>query len=53
MNSSFMLGSNGFKEDKRDVDFLISLSLMSGRKFIQASEHFRKLQNDILINANA
>jgi len=25
-------------DEKRDVDFMIALSMMSGRKFIQASE---------------
>jgi hypothetical protein len=52
MNTSFLLGNNSLKEDKRDVDFLIGLSLMSGRKFIQASEHFRKLQVELLSNGN-
>jgi hypothetical protein len=43
MNSSFLFAHNKCPEEKKDLDFLIALSLMSGRKFIQASEQFRKL----------
>ena len=43
MNTSFILESQGSLEQKRDIDFLAALSLISGRKFIQACEIFRKL----------
>ena len=35
--------SKGFNDQKRDLDFLSALSLLSGRKFIQACEVFRKI----------
>lgn len=48
MNSSFLLDSKGFKDQKRDVEFLAALSLISGRKFIQACEIFKRLEDDML-----
>ncbi len=48
MNSGFILSQANLIEEKRDLDFLMSLSLMSGRKFIQAAEVFRRLENELL-----
>ena len=50
MNTSFLFAQHSHWEEKRDVDFLVALSLMSGRKFIQASEHFRKMELDLINN---
>jgi len=48
MNASFIFETKDFKPWKRDIDFLVALSLISGRKFIQACELFRKLQSQLL-----
>jgi|LauGreDrversion4_2_1035121.scaffolds.fasta_scaffold118235_1 hypothetical protein len=47
MNTSFLMGSKGLKDQRRDIDFLVGLSLISGRKFIQACEIFRRLESDM------
>ncbi|CDW83869.1 UNKNOWN [Stylonychia lemnae] len=52
MNTSFLFNQYRMLDEKKDVDFMIALSMMSGRKFIQAAEQFRKLQNEILLNEN-
>jgi hypothetical protein len=34
MNASFIFETKGFGSQKKDIDFLVALSLISGRKFI-------------------
>jgi hypothetical protein len=34
MNTSFLFNQYKMIEEKKDVDFMIALSMMSGRKFI-------------------
>jgi hypothetical protein len=34
MNASFIFETKGFGQQKKDIDFLVALSLISGRKFI-------------------
>jgi hypothetical protein len=41
MNSAFLLESKGFM--KRDIELMGALSLISGRKFIQACEIFKRI----------
>jgi hypothetical protein len=53
INASFIFETKGYKDEKRDINFLVALSLISGRKFIQACEIFRKLQNEIFTLAEA
>jgi hypothetical protein len=48
MNTAFLFETKRLKNEKRDIDFLAALSLISGRKFIQACEIFRKLQVELL-----
>jgi hydroxylamine reductase (hybrid-cluster protein) len=48
MNASILFEARKIWDQKRDIDFLIALSLISGRKFIQACEIFRKLQTELL-----
>jgi hypothetical protein len=50
MNTSFLFESKGLVKEKKEIDFLVALSLISGRKFIQACEVFRRLQLEILKN---
>lgn len=51
MNSAFLLESKGF--EKRDIELMAALSLISGRKFIQACEIFKRIQADILAEAKS
>ena len=51
MNCSFELRKHNLVKDAMEIDVLVGLALMSGRKFIQSCESFRKLQYEILKQA--
>ena len=34
MNTAFLFESKGLKSEKQDIDFLVAMSMISGRKFI-------------------
>ena len=48
MNTAFLMEAKGMAAEKRDIDFMAALSMISGRKFIQACELFRKLESELL-----
>ena len=53
MNTSFQFNGIGHIEEKKDIDFLVALGMMSGRKFIQACEQLRRLQVDLINGGEA
>ena len=48
INTSFLFESKRLNQEKTEAEFLVSLSLISGRKFIQASEKFRRIESMLL-----
>jgi hypothetical protein len=45
MNMSFLFESRKMLEQQSEATLLVGLSLISGRKFIQASEKIRAIQS--------
>jgi hypothetical protein len=48
INTSFLFSSRGHIEESYEIDFLVAQSLLNGRKFIQASEKIRGIENRLL-----
>jgi len=48
INTSFLFASKHLEQERLETDFMVALSLISGRKFIQASEKLRKVQAQLL-----
>ena len=48
INTSFLFATKRLEQERLEADFLVALSLISGRKFIQASEKLRKIQSCLL-----
>jgi hypothetical protein len=48
INISFLFASRNRKEECIETEFLVGLSLISARKFIQASEKFRSIEQKLL-----
>ena len=48
INTSFLFATKRLEQERLEADFLVSLSLITGRKFIQASEKLRKIQTCLL-----
>lgn len=44
INNSFLFGTRHRQEECIETEFLVGLSLISARKFIQASEKFRSIE---------
>lgn len=52
INNSFLFGSRKRSEECLETEFLVGLSLISARKFIQASEKFRSIEQKLLQEAS-
>ena len=50
INTSFLFASKKLEQERIESEFLVSLSLISGRKFIQASEKLRKIEINLFRN---
>ena len=50
MNAGYVVREG--ESQRREIEFMVGLSMMAGRKFIQATEVFRKIESDILSKAN-
>jgi hypothetical protein len=48
INNSFLFGTRHRTEECIETEFLVGLSLISARKFIQASEKFRSIEQQLL-----
>ena len=48
INTSFLFTSKHRYQETMEADFLVGLSLINGRKFIQATEKFRRVENILL-----
>ena len=48
LNTGLFLRSYEYHEDALDCDFLTGLALVGGRKFVQAVEVFRRLEDHLL-----
>ena len=52
INNSFLFASKGHSEEWLEAEFLVGLSLISARKFIQAQEKFRSIESQLLQKPN-
>ena len=48
MNTSFLFENHKMAAEQSEANLLVGLSLISGRKFIQASEKIRAIQSSLI-----